>query len=118
MLKLKHLVENFDLAKEALTHWEHDSETLDKAFTRFRISSNAIYPFFCNGALCFLRLAPAEEKLECNLRGELEFLTYLQEKDFPALRCVSEKPEQVPQWMEKLEKKLRYVLTMREEKVK
>ena len=38
MLKLKHLVENFDLAKEALSQWEHDPETLDKAFTRFRNS--------------------------------------------------------------------------------
>ena len=91
MLKLKHLIENFDLAKEALTHWEHDTENLDKALSWFRISSNAVYPFFCKGDLCFLRLAPTEEKEERNLRGELEFLAYLQEKDFPGLRPIPAK---------------------------
>ena len=91
MLKLKHLVENFDLAKEALSQWQHDPETLDKALSWFRISSNAVYPFFCKGNLCFLRLAPTEEKMERNIRGELEFLKYLQEKDFPSLRPIPSK---------------------------
>ena len=88
MLKLKHLCENFDLAREALTNWEHDTEDLDKLLSRFRISSNAIYPFRRGGELCFLRLAPTEEKQERNLRGELEFLEYLHRNGFPALEPI------------------------------
>lgn len=85
MLKLKHLIENFDLAKEILTHWEHEPEKLDQSLSWFRISSNAIYPFFCKGELCFLRLAPTDEKEKRNLLGELEFIDYLRAHDFPAL---------------------------------
>ena len=60
MLKLKYLFENYDLAKEALKNWEHDADTLDYMLSKFRISSNAIYPFYKNGEVCFLRLAPVE----------------------------------------------------------
>lgn len=84
MLKLKHLFENFDLAREALSHWEHDEEGLDELLVQFRISSNAIYPFRREGKVCFLRLAPAEEKLESNVRGELEYIAYLNARGFPA----------------------------------
>ncbi|MDD3242890.1 MAG: phosphotransferase [Eubacteriales bacterium] len=86
MLKLKYLFENYELAKEALQYWTHDCDTLDNALRSFRISSNAIYPFFQEKALCFVRLAPTEEKLEQNLLGELEFLEYLRRADYPALR--------------------------------
>ncbi|NLW71259.1 MAG: phosphotransferase [Eubacteriaceae bacterium] len=85
MLKLKYLFENYPLAKEALKNWPHDEEDLDKLLSRFRISSNAIYPFKSSGKLAFLRLAPISEKLEKNIRGELEFIDYLCENDFPAL---------------------------------
>lgn len=62
MLKLKYLFENYNLAKEALKNWEHDTDTLDEMLSQFRISSNAIYPFCQGGKVCFLRLAPTEEK--------------------------------------------------------
>jgi hypothetical protein len=74
MLKLIYLFENFDLAKEALKSWEHDDDTLDKMLSNFRISSNAIYPFCHNGQVCFLRLAPIDEKIEKNILGTLELI--------------------------------------------
>lgn len=85
MLKLKYLFENYDLAKEAVKNWAHDDDTLDEMLFQFRISSNAIYPFCQNGMVCFLRLAPVEEKLEKNILGEIEFIHYLLEHNYPAL---------------------------------
>lgn len=85
MLKLKYLYENYDLAKSALENWEYDADTLDGYLRRFRISSNAVYPFLWQGNLCFLRLSPVSEKMENNLKGELEFLCYLQSRDYPAV---------------------------------
>lgn len=46
MLKLKYLYENYDLAKSALENWEYDTDTLDEHLQNFRISSNAVYPFY------------------------------------------------------------------------
>lgn len=86
MLKLKYLFENFDLARQALAHWPHDEDNLDEMLGRFRISSNAIYPFCQDGRVCFLRLAPTEEKLEQNIAGEMEFIDYLAGRGYPALR--------------------------------
>lgn len=88
MLKLKYLFENYNLAKEALKNWNHDDDTLDEMLSQFRISSNAIYPFCQNGKVCFLRLAPVEEKLEKNILGEIEFIHYLLEHDYPALEPI------------------------------
>lgn len=85
MLKLKYLFENYDLAKEALNNWSYDRDTLDGTLTNFRISSNAIYPFYQDGTLCFLRLAPVGEKSEKNVFGELEFIESLLQNGFPAL---------------------------------
>ncbi len=85
VLKFKHLFENYDLAKKALENWDHDAEGLDELLSKFRISSNAIYPFSQNGRICFLRLAPVEEKLEKNIFGELEFIEYLNASGYPAL---------------------------------
>lgn len=84
MLKLKYLYENYHLAKFALENWRHDGDTLDRHLQQFRISSNAVYPFSWQGSLRFLRLSPAEEKLESNLRGELEFLCYLRNNGYSA----------------------------------
>lgn len=86
MLRLKYLFENFELAKEALKNWKHDEDTLDKMLSYFRISSNAIYPFRYNGQICFLRLAPVDEKLRKNIWGEMEFIEYLGQHNYPALR--------------------------------
>lgn len=88
MLKMKYLSENFDLARLALGRWRHDEETLTERLSWFRISSNAVYPFDRDGRLCFLRLSPAEEKSEKELWGELDFLCFLQEKDYPAMRPI------------------------------
>ncbi len=85
MLKLKYLYENYDLAKSALENWEYDTDTLDEHLQNFRISSNAVYPFLCQGNMQFLRLSPASEKKENNLKGELEFLCYLQNQSYPAV---------------------------------
>lgn len=89
MLKLIYLSKNFDLAKEALKNWEHDNDTLDKMLSYFRISSNAIYPFCHNGQVCFLRLAPVDEKIEKNILGELEFIEFLTQQDYPALKPIT-----------------------------
>ena len=84
MLKLKYLYENYELVKLALKSWEYDTETLGDCLQHFRISSNAVYPFLWQGNMRFLRLSPASEKMENNLKGELEFLCYLQSRSYPA----------------------------------
>lgn len=88
MLKLKYMFENFPLAKEALKHYAHDTQNLDKILSRFRISANAVYPFFCEGKLCFLRLAPVEEKKLSDILGELEFIRYLRSCGYPAMEPI------------------------------
>ena len=85
MLKLKYLYENYDLAKFALENWKYDTDTLDDYLQHFRISSNAVYPFLWQGNMRFLRLSPVSEKVENNLKGELEFLCYLQNRSYPAV---------------------------------
>ena len=85
MLPLEHLFENFHLAKEALSHWDHEEEGLEEALGQFRISSNAVYPFPWKGERCYLRLAPLGEKQERNVRGEMEFLQYLRGEGYPCL---------------------------------
>lgn len=91
MLKLKYLYENYDLAKFALENWEYDAATLDGYLKHFRISSNAVYPFLWQGNVQFLRLSPVPEKMENNLKGELEFLCYLQKRSYPAVIPVASK---------------------------
>lgn len=59
MMKLKHLYENYDLAREYLKYYDHDEASLDRMLPHFRISSNAVYPFLTkDGAVCFLRYSP------------------------------------------------------------
>ena len=91
MLKLKYLFENFELAKLALTNWEHDEDTLDEYLKYFRISSNAVYPFAMKGKRHFLRLSPVEEKQKENLTGELEFLQYLVNAGYGAMKPMAAK---------------------------
>lgn len=88
MLKLRHLIENFPLAREAVSHFAHDEESLDGALAHFRISANAVYPFYRGGQLCFLRMAPVSEKREEDLLGEIEFLRYLEKRGYPAMRSI------------------------------
>lgn len=91
MLKLKDLIENFDLAKEILGNWEYDRDTIDGCLEYFRISSNAVYPFRQNGRLCFLRFAPVSEKQLSNIKGEIDFILYLRRNGFPALEPIMSK---------------------------
>lgn len=88
MLKLRYLYENYELAKEILNHWEHDTENLDQMLQYYRISSNAVYPYTNRGKVCFLRFSSVKEKEKCNILGELEFLKYLKEAQYPALRVI------------------------------
>ena len=85
MLKLKYMYENYDLAKSALENWEYDADTLEESLQHFRISSNAVYPYLWQGNMRFLRLSPVPEKMESNLKGELEFLCYLQDRNYLAV---------------------------------
>lgn len=88
MMKLKNLVENFNLARLALSHYSHDADSLDSMLPRFRISSNAVYPYLDREQLCFLRLAPLEEKNPCHVQAEIDFIQYLRKHGYPAMRPI------------------------------
>ncbi|PKN73672.1 MAG: hypothetical protein CVU50_02865 [Candidatus Cloacimonetes bacterium HGW-Cloacimonetes-3] len=79
MLKLKNLFDNRDLALELIHCWNYDPERLD-VLDQYRISSNAIYPFFQDGKVCFLRFAPTEEKSVQSVQAELDFMAYIHQK--------------------------------------
>lgn len=88
-MKLKNLVENFELARYALQYYPHDADTLDAWLPRFRISSNAVYPYQHEGRLCFLRLASVEEKDLSPIQAEIEFILYLRAKHYPAMKPIA-----------------------------
>lgn len=88
MLKLEYLFENFDLARTALAHYVHDPARLDESLTWFRISSNAVYPYFHQGELHFLRLCPTAEKQLPDIAAEIEFIRYLRAQGYPAMEPV------------------------------
>lgn len=85
MMKLHHLVENFPLARLALAHFPHDAAALAHTLPHFRISANAVYPFLQEGRLCFLRLAPADEKDAAQIAAEVEWILFLRQNGFPAM---------------------------------
>lgn len=93
MLKLKYLFDNRDLAEMLVKNWEYDPLSLDM-FNYYRISSNAVYPFKCNGKTRLLRFSPIEEKIKSNLIGELDFIRYLKSNGYPALCTVASKNNQ------------------------
>jgi len=88
MLKLKHLFENYDLAKECLQLYDHSENHLDEMLSYFRISSNSIYPFYRdeNQNVCFLRLSPIEEKKFQEVESEVHFITWLNDNQFPVMK--------------------------------
>ena len=88
MLKLKYLEENFTLARMALVFYSHDEDTLEERMQRFRISANAVYPYDCDGKLCFLRMNPSMEKSSPLIREELRFIQLLRQKGYPALKPI------------------------------
>ena len=87
MLTLKHLIDNRPLTLMILANWDFDADSLD-LLDEFRISSNATYPFYCNGEVELLRFAPVSEKSEESLAAEIEFLRYLDLHGYPALRII------------------------------
>lgn len=94
MLKLKYLFNNRDLAEMLVKNWEYDPLSLDNMFNYYRISSNAIYPFKCDGKTRLLRFSPVEEKNKNNLISELDFIRYLKVNGYPALCTVVAKNNQ------------------------
>ena len=89
MLKLEYLFENFDLARYALEDYPHDASRLEESLNWFRISSNAVYPFFDDNGLNFLRLCPAQEKSLEMVAGEIEFIEYLIDCGFAAMKPIA-----------------------------
>ncbi|MCR8634559.1 phosphotransferase enzyme family protein [Paenibacillus radicis (ex Xue et al. 2023)] len=90
MLKLKYLFNDVNLAEMLLKNWEFEKESIDM-FKYYRISSNAIYPFKCDGKTQFLRFAPKEEKSKENILAELDFISYLRANHYGALESVTSK---------------------------
>ena len=88
MLKLEYLFENFDLARYALEDYPHDASRLEESLKWFRISSNAVYPFFDDHGLNFLRLCPVQEKSPDMVAGEIEFIDYLIDRGFWAMKPI------------------------------
>ncbi len=86
-MKLKFLFDNRDLAIMLLSNWKYDENSLD-LLNYYRISSNAVYPFKSDGKIQLLRFAPASEKDKNNILAELEFIRYLSDNQFPALKTV------------------------------
>ncbi|MCL6602852.1 MAG: phosphotransferase [Paenibacillus sp.] len=97
MLKLKYLFNDVNLAEMLLKNWNYDETSLDM-FKHYRISSNAIYPFRCEGRTQLLRFAPISEKLASNILAELDFISYLRDNDYGVLEAVvSNKGEKLVQ---------------------
>ncbi len=88
MLPLKYLFENYELAKECLKRYDHSERYLDEMLRHFRISSNAIYPFYADekGKVCYLRLSPTAEKAPSEVASELHFITWLSEHGYPVMK--------------------------------
>lgn len=87
MEKLRYLFENFNLAEMMVKNWRYDPESLAH-FKRFRISSNAIYPFEINGVKHFLRLSPEASKLRKYIEDEINFTDYLRKEGYHAVKFV------------------------------
>ena len=88
MLPLKYLFENYELAKECLKRYDHSERYLDEMLKHFRISSNAIYPFYANdkAKICYLRLSPIAEKSPSEVSSEIRFILWLLEHGFPIMK--------------------------------
>ena len=81
MMKLHNLVDNRELAIHLLSYWGYDEER-SEVLSQFRISANAVYPFYRDGKLHFLRFSPLAEKSLLTLEAELDYLHYLAAQGF------------------------------------
>jgi Ser/Thr protein kinase RdoA (MazF antagonist) len=93
MLRLKYLFNDLNLAEMILKNWNFD-EGSTEMFKYYRISSNAIYPFKCEGKTQLLRFGPKAEKLKSNILAELDFISYLRANDYGVLEAVQSKQEE------------------------
>jgi Ser/Thr protein kinase RdoA (MazF antagonist) len=84
MLKLKYLYDNRNLAEMILKNWDYDQNSLN-LFDYYRISANAVYPFEFDGTKYYLRFSPVEERSLETIQAELEYLSYLHHKNYPAV---------------------------------
>ncbi len=85
MQKLKHLFNNQNLAYMLLENYNHDLSD-ESQLNRYRISSNAVYPYKNSEETNFLRFSPTTEKHENYLAGELDFMQYLISNNYPAVK--------------------------------
>lgn len=90
VLKLNYLFNNVDLAEMLMKNWNYDEASME-LFKYYRISSNAIYPFKCEGKTHLLRFAPKTEKLKSNILSELDFISYLRDNHYGVLESVVSK---------------------------
>lgn len=81
MLKLKYLEDNRELVMRLLKAWPYDEESLI-LLEQYRISSNAVYPYKCQGEVHLLRFSPNVEKAPEIIRAELEYLKFLKENGY------------------------------------
>ena len=89
MLKLENMFENFDLVREALAFGAHDEENLEEMLGVLPDFFQCGLSVYGGGKVCFLRLAPVDEKVEGDILGELEFIRYLRGQGYPALKAVA-----------------------------
>ena len=90
MLRLKYLFNDVNLAEMILKNWDFDEGSIEM-FKYYRISSNAIYPFKCQGKTQLLRFASKTEKLKSNILAELDFISYLRTNHYGVLESVQSK---------------------------
>lgn len=89
-MKLKYLFNNEDLAEMILKNWSFDEESKEM-FKYYRISSNAIYPYISEGKAQVLRFAPTTEKMKSNIVAELDFISYLLDREYGVLESIPSK---------------------------
>lgn len=91
MMKLKYLFENYALAKKCMALYGYDEDSADEMLERFRISSNAVYPFRSGDStkrVLILRISPVEEKRIEDVLWELRLLGWLRERGINAMEPV------------------------------
>ncbi len=89
-MKLRYLFDNRELAEMILRNWNYDKDKTDM-LDNYRISANAVYPFFKDGEVYILRFSPVEERTADTVRAELEFLRFLRGEGYPVADTVASK---------------------------
>ncbi|HSL93783.1 MAG TPA: phosphotransferase [Bacillota bacterium] len=85
MLPMRYLIHDQALAEAALQSWNHDDR--QRGFGEgFRISANAVYPYFHSSTRHFLRISPLSEKAPELVAAELDFVSCMVRRGFPALQ--------------------------------